>query len=50
MSQERDPWHVWFGTEAKLDPLRNDPRFIKIFRTTNNPMAFQEANPFVTRR
>ena len=48
---ERDPWLVWFGTEAKLDPLRADPRFIKIFRSTNNPLAFQEtANPFATRR
>jgi len=48
---ERDPWHVWFGTEAKLDPLRQHPRFIKLFRSTNNPLAFQQtANPFVTRR
>jgi serine/threonine protein kinase/Flp pilus assembly protein TadD len=47
---ERDPWLVWFGTEAKLDPLRDDARFIKIFRSTNNPLAFQGANPFVTRR
>jgi hypothetical protein len=36
---ERDPWLVWFGTEAKLDPLRSDPRFIEIFRATNNPLA-----------
>jgi serine/threonine protein kinase len=48
---ERDPWLVWFGTETKLDPLRDDPRFIRIFRSTNNPLAFQQtANPFVTRR
>src|SRR5215831_4160655 len=39
---ERDPWLVWFGTEPKLDPLRNHPRFIKIFRSTNNPMAFRK--------
>jgi hypothetical protein len=38
---ERDPRLVWFGTEPKLDPLRGDPRFKKIFRTTNNPPAFQ---------
>ena len=37
---ERDPWLVWFGTETKLDPLRKDPRFIELFRSTNNPMAF----------
>jgi hypothetical protein len=38
---ERDPWLVWFGTEPKLDPLRNHPRFIKLFRSTNNPLAFR---------
>ena len=38
---ERDPWHIWFGTEAKLDPLRAHPRFIKLFRSTNNPLAFR---------
>lgn len=38
---ERDPWLVWFGTEPKLDPLRKDPRFIELFRSTNNPLAFQ---------
>jgi serine/threonine protein kinase/tetratricopeptide (TPR) repeat protein len=48
---ERDPWLVWFGTEAKLDGLRDDARFIKLFRSTNNPLAFQQtASPFVTRR
>ena len=36
---ERDPWLVWLGTEAKLDPLRSNPRFIEIFRATNNPLA-----------
>jgi len=40
-ADERDPWLIWFGTEAKLDPLRDNPRFIKIFRTTNNPLAFR---------
>ena len=37
---ERDPWLIWFGTDPKLDPLRKDPRFIKLFQSTNNPMAF----------
>jgi hypothetical protein len=41
---ERDPWLVWFGTEPKLDPLRNEPRFIEIFRRTNNPLAVQRAS------
>lgn len=37
---ERDPWLVWLGTEAKLDPIRDEPRFVKVFCSTNNPMAF----------
>ncbi|HSQ23595.1 MAG TPA: hypothetical protein VLN44_04275, partial [Pyrinomonadaceae bacterium] len=37
---ERDPWLVWLGTKTKLDPLRKDPRFIDLFRSTNNPLAF----------
>ena len=37
---ERDPWLVWWGTETKLDSLRQHPRFIEAFRSTNNPMAF----------
>jgi len=40
--EERDPWLVWFGTEPKLDPLRNDARFAKIFRATDNPLAFRQ--------
>ena len=40
-SSERDPWLVWLGTEAKLDPLRSDPRFIEACRLTNNPLAFK---------
>jgi len=39
---ERDPWLIWFGTEAKLDPLRDHPRFVKLFRSTHNPLAFRE--------
>jgi TolB-like protein len=38
---ERDPWIVWFGTEPKLDALRDDPRFMKLFRQTNNPLAMR---------
>lgn len=39
---EFDPWYNWLGTEAKLDPIRSDPRFSKIFRATNNPMSYRE--------
>ncbi len=38
---ERDPWLTWFGTEPKLDPLRRNPRFIRLFRQTNSPLAIQ---------
>jgi serine/threonine protein kinase/tetratricopeptide (TPR) repeat protein len=38
---ERDPWLVWFGTEPKLDQMRRDPRFIKLFKSTNNPLALE---------
>jgi serine/threonine protein kinase/Tfp pilus assembly protein PilF len=48
---EQDSWLVWLGTDTKLDPLRADPRFIKIFQSTKNPLAFPEkANSFATRR
>lgn len=35
---ERDPWLIWFGTEAKLQPLRSDPRYIKLLRQMNSPI------------
>src|SRR5215475_2869410 len=28
---ERDPWLVWLGTEAKLDSIRKEPRFVEAF-------------------
>jgi TolB-like protein/Flp pilus assembly protein TadD len=40
--EEHEPWLVWFGTEPQLDALRDDPRFIKLFRLTKNPLAFRE--------
>ena len=39
---EFDPFYNWLGTEAKFDPVRSDPRFLKIFQATKNPMAFRE--------
>jgi TolB-like protein/Flp pilus assembly protein TadD len=38
---ERDPWLVWFGTDPKLETLRRDPRFIRLFKLTNNPLAMK---------
>jgi serine/threonine protein kinase/tetratricopeptide (TPR) repeat protein len=39
---ERDHWLLWFCTEPKLDALRSDPRFIKLLRQINNPMALRQ--------
>jgi serine/threonine protein kinase/tetratricopeptide (TPR) repeat protein len=36
---ERDHWLLWFCTEPKLDPLRSDPRFSRLLRQLNNPLA-----------
>jgi serine/threonine-protein kinase len=34
----RDDWMIWFGTDIKLDALRQDPRYYEILRKTNNPI------------
>ncbi|MBX7173890.1 MAG: protein kinase [Pyrinomonadaceae bacterium] len=36
---ERDQWFVWLGTDPKLNEFRKDPRFLELFRKTNNPWA-----------
>jgi serine/threonine protein kinase/tetratricopeptide (TPR) repeat protein len=36
---EYDPWLTWFGTEAKLDSVREDARFKALFKRMNNPLA-----------
>ncbi|MCW5956994.1 MAG: protein kinase [Pyrinomonadaceae bacterium] len=36
---ERNEWLLWFGTDPKLDPIRNDPRYLQILRQTNNPIV-----------
>jgi len=33
--EERDPWLAWFGTEPKLDIIREDPRYIDLLARTN---------------
>jgi serine/threonine protein kinase/tetratricopeptide (TPR) repeat protein len=40
---ERDHWLLWFCTEPKLDPLRSDPRYIKLSQRLNNPLALRQA-------
>jgi eukaryotic-like serine/threonine-protein kinase len=35
--EERDAWLLWFGTEPKLDFLRDNPRFQALLRRTGNP-------------
>jgi len=36
---EYDPWIMWFGTDPKLKSLRDDQRFIDLFRRTGNPLS-----------
>jgi serine/threonine protein kinase/Tfp pilus assembly protein PilF len=38
---EKDMWLVWFGTDAKLDSIRGDARYLELFRQTNNPILKQ---------
>jgi serine/threonine-protein kinase len=37
--EERDPWVIWFGTDPKLDSLRQDSRFRRLFAQTGNPLT-----------
>ncbi len=36
---EGNEWLIWFGVEPKLDPIRHDPRYLRILQATNNPIA-----------
>ena len=36
--QERSHWLLWFGTEPKFDSIRDDERYIELFRRMNNPL------------
>jgi TolB-like protein/Tfp pilus assembly protein PilF len=40
--EERNEWMIWFGTEPKLDVIRDDPRYQRILEATNNPIARKE--------
>ncbi len=39
---EQNEWMIWFGIEPKLDPIRNDPRYLSLLERTNNPLAKQD--------
>lgn len=36
---EKSAWMIWFGTEPKFDPVRNDERYVSILQSTRNPIA-----------
>ncbi len=36
---EFDPWLVWFGTEVKLEPIRQDKRYLELLKRTKNPIV-----------
>jgi TolB-like protein/Flp pilus assembly protein TadD len=36
---ERSEWMIWFGTDMKLDHLRDDPRYYDLLRRAQNPLA-----------
>lgn len=38
---EKSAWLVWWGTEPKLDCVRNDERYWQILRETRNPIIDQ---------
>jgi len=42
---ELSPWTIWFGTEPKLDAIRQDSRYIKLLRATGNPIADKILSP-----
>ncbi|MBC7899212.1 MAG: tetratricopeptide repeat protein, partial [Saprospiraceae bacterium] len=35
---EGNEWMIWFGTEPKLDGIRDDPRYSALLQRTNNPI------------
>lgn len=41
--EERNEWMIWLGTEPKLDPIRNDPRYLDLLKRTGNPIYEQQS-------
>ena len=52
--EEKNEWMMWFGIEPKLDPIRSDPRYLKLLEKTNNPLAkksvFGDSKPVTAER
>jgi tetratricopeptide (TPR) repeat protein len=42
--EEKNEWLVWFGVDPKIDTLRSDPRYMKILRAINHPLADRTAS------
>lgn len=42
---ERSEWLIWFGTEPKLDSLRDDPRYLNLLERMKNPIASRLNKP-----
>jgi hypothetical protein len=38
---EHSPWVIWFATEPKLKLIHDDPRFLELLRSYNNPIITQ---------
>lgn len=45
-ADEFDPWLVWFGVDFKLDPIRNDKRYLELLKRTKNPLLKQFEEKF----
>ena len=41
----RNEFLIWFGIEPKLEPIRNDPRYLSILKRTDNPIAVNHLCP-----
>jgi serine/threonine protein kinase/tetratricopeptide (TPR) repeat protein len=44
-ADERDPWMVWLGTEPKLKPFRDDPRYLDLLHTTRKTFRSGRLQP-----
>jgi TolB-like protein/Tfp pilus assembly protein PilF len=36
---EQSAWTIWYGTEPKMDPIRDDPRYLPLVKATGNPIV-----------